>query len=408
MGENFFWTSHDFLKRILHDSKKDSQISIRKSIIENANGKGDSYTSRLFRITIKSDNPVEKNTFFVKVLPDEGILRDLIVQSSSFSNEIKIYRETLPQMNKVLAHGAPQKFRNLGPECYYISSAEEPLVIIMEDMREKGYLMANRRKGLNLEHCLLVMKTIARFHASSIAAHADNASSIENYTTNLFFEESSEHFWKKYFKTTMITVAEVVRKWENFGDRFAEKLRARAESFRDDFVSVMSAKDDTFKVLVHGDLWVNNVLFHYDENNGKPDDAMLIDFQFCFFTSPGVDLQNFLHSSPTEHVPINHSDELLREYHKELCETLQLLGLGHRTIEFHHLLEEYEKKSLCGAFAALYCLPVILSEPSDAFDFESALRDQMDEDAVVRRTINEEYAGVLKRLLLEFEKKGVI
>ncbi|XP_063223192.1 uncharacterized protein LOC134531421 [Bacillus rossius redtenbacheri] len=413
MGDSYFWTSRGFLEKLLQESKNNRCLSVRDSSVENASGRGDNYISKLFRVTVNQGNPAEKKTFFVKILPDEGIVRDMVERSSAFSTEMRMYRDTLPRMNKLLARCAPGQFGSLGPECYYLSSSEEPLVLVIEDLREKGYAMADRRRGLDLEHSLLVVRTLARFHACSVAARAEEPSSVETYASNLFFEEASRTFWENNFKSTLTAMAEVVRRWDGFGDEFAEKLRARSATMREDLVRLLRSRDDAFKVLLHGDLWVNNVLFRYgegeqEEEGRRPEDAMLIDFQFCLFASPGIDLQHFVHTSPTEQVRAEHAEGLLRAYHAELSATLRLLGLGAETLSFRQLLEDYESKALYGAFAALLCLPVILSDERDAFDFESALRDEMDEAVIVRRVSGEPYSRVLRRLLVQFASKGII
>lgn len=55
----------------------------------------------------------------------------------------------------------------LGPQLLHAEFSKSYL--IMEDLTPRGYVMANRRTGLDLPHSLLAIRSIARFHAASVA-----------------------------------------------------------------------------------------------------------------------------------------------------------------------------------------------------------------------------------------------
>lgn len=40
--------------------------------------------------------------------------------------------------------------------------------IVFDDLTQYGYKLANRQKGLNEEHCLIILKKLAKFHAASM------------------------------------------------------------------------------------------------------------------------------------------------------------------------------------------------------------------------------------------------
>lgn len=40
--------------------------------------------------------------------------------------------------------------------------------LVFEDLGQHGFMMASREKGLNEEHCRLVMERLAEFHATSM------------------------------------------------------------------------------------------------------------------------------------------------------------------------------------------------------------------------------------------------
>jgi hypothetical protein len=73
-----------------------------------------------------------------------------------------------------------------------------PGTIVMEDLCAQGFNVAERRKGLDLSHCLLVMRMLARFHAASVVLHDRDPEAMSLYDKNFFSEpelrESLQNF----------------------------------------------------------------------------------------------------------------------------------------------------------------------------------------------------------------------
>jgi len=71
--------------------------------------------------------------------------------------------DTLDKMNKLLA----PKHRLSGKGLYV--QKENPMFLVIEDLAPLGFRMANRLAGLDLDHCIIALRGLARFHASSVA-----------------------------------------------------------------------------------------------------------------------------------------------------------------------------------------------------------------------------------------------
>lgn len=70
--------------------------------------------------------------------------------------------DTLKKMNKLLG----PKHRVSGT-CLYVQ--KNPTLLVIEDLAPLGFRMACRQSGLDLAHCVLALRGLARFHAASVA-----------------------------------------------------------------------------------------------------------------------------------------------------------------------------------------------------------------------------------------------
>lgn len=83
--------------------------------------------------------------------------------------------------------------------------------------------------------------------------------------------------------------------------------------------------ESEWSVLIHGDVWVNNVMFHHDKH-GNPDKVKFVDFQEIRFSNCLKDLMHFLFTSGNVEVIGERLDEMLKVYHDSLLEALEKLN----------------------------------------------------------------------------------
>lgn len=82
--------------------------------------------------------------------------------------------------------------------------------------------------------------------------------------------------------------------------------------------------DEPWSTIIHADFWVNNIMFHRDEN-GHVDDIKFVDFQNYLFFSPLREVVFFLFSS-TEVSCEDHIEELIDLYHETFLAVLKRMG----------------------------------------------------------------------------------
>ena len=138
-------------------------LEIRKDV---ASGKGDNYTSNLYRIFVKyrqneyeAAEPDKEISLIVKMKPSE-ITSMSDITHELFRNELYMFSSVLPKIEEYTGCV-------LAPFLFYADDKSN--YIVMEDLREQGYVIENRFKGLSIDHCLRAIEKMAKFHAGSVA-----------------------------------------------------------------------------------------------------------------------------------------------------------------------------------------------------------------------------------------------
>lgn len=89
-------------------------------------------------------------------------------------------------------------------------------------------------------------------------------------------------------------------------------------------MNIYEPNPDEFNVVLHGDLWANNIMFQHDEN-GKPKDILFVDLQGSRYGSPVQDLIYFIVTSTEYSIKLKEFDYMIKYYHQELVKNLKLL-----------------------------------------------------------------------------------
>lgn len=108
----------------------------------------------------------------VKAMPQNVGRCKTFRSADFFRNEAHFYKHVLPAMcdfqNRRGITGTPEAFTEF-PKCLftYIDGTND--FIAMEDLCVDGFGSASRQDGIDYEHCRLIMKTLGKFHALSLA-----------------------------------------------------------------------------------------------------------------------------------------------------------------------------------------------------------------------------------------------
>uniref|UniRef100_A0A1B6HI31 CHK kinase-like domain-containing protein n=2 Tax=Homalodisca liturata TaxID=320908 RepID=A0A1B6HI31_9HEMI len=280
----------------------------------------DGYSSDIFRVHVnyrREHCTQEQSKYLVVKVPDSTGLINILLGPISCEKEHLCYKVLLPKMmSKVKCAFAAESFHSIVDK-----------VIVMEDLG-KEYRLADRSKQLDFEHCKLVWATLAKYHASSVAIHDKNKEVIDFVATEVFFPEGG-----------------VLRQWIELGNRtlgeslekkghkeYADVFLSRIENIWDNLVENVKPQPGRLNVLNHGDLWLNNLFFKYNEAK-EPVEVRFIDFQASRYSLPVMDLVYFLYGNAQYDVREYRQKELYSHYLEVLNRTLEELGRSERFTE---------------------------------------------------------------------------
>jgi thiamine kinase-like enzyme len=108
-----------------------------------------------------------------------------------------------------------------------------------------------------------------------------------------------------------------------------------------------------FKILNHGDDWLNNLMFKFNSDGTETEEVKLLDYQMSYWGSPAGDLFYFLISSVQDEFKAKHFDEFIEFYHSELVTSLKKLNFDQYIPTLSELWSELLEKRQCGELIAV-------------------------------------------------------
>ena len=191
-----------------------------------------------------------------------------------FARESAALSKIVPNIYRTLqeASGDADKVQPFAAECYYSLLGSPVSAIVLQDLKEIGFKMAERTEGLDFKHCTLVMKTLGKYHATSAVLYEETPELFEPLQENLFQERNLKDI-DKFYKEVMRNLADKMKTWPEFDELFANKIKDVSDILTDYVLNSFQRQDGDFNVLIHGDLWLNNMMFRYSESTAEVQDV---------------------------------------------------------------------------------------------------------------------------------------
>lgn len=374
-----------------HENVQDhSKIKINKFKVTAGSKRGDNFACEMGSIDVNAEidgqSPKDYN-FIVKMIPPNPTRAGMLKKMKIFTREVQIYEKVFP------------KLRDLGinikvPKDVYFSDDEG--VMVMENLRTEGFqLFENKLNGLGLDHMKLILSNHALLHAGGYHLIKTREASLREefpilFENNMYNEDGSMKeevaMWTNVITSNFKSNANVIRvigKRDDLADKIDKVVETR--EIINDFAKYYTKLDEIpFKTIIHGDCWVNNFLFKYNDKK-ELKDIKLLDWQMSAINHPCMDLSYLIGTSTTPKFREKHLDEILQFYYGELKENLNKFGYDlEEILTFETLKKTYNDYHVFQFMIANFMVPMFCSDYSDkdaeVFFDTNDFEDENDQD----------------------------
>ena len=234
------------------------------------------YLGRYFYLkasVARPESPTDRRniTFFIKSRPPKGTKQyDVVCNSGMFNREIRLYTKLFPEILDL-------SDREYIPTCYL---GLENDILVLEDIVSKGFkILKDKLETLDLDHCKVVMQTLGRFHAKSVIFEEKNKTNLLDFCREKkIIIRSYDGPPPSVFTIGVKCALSVIDFLYELDMLTREKFKTLVNEIQGKLHKMLAPSANKRNVQLHGDLWKNNLMFKYSEDE-KPIQCCFLDFQ---------------------------------------------------------------------------------------------------------------------------------
>ncbi|EDS34996.1 conserved hypothetical protein [Culex quinquefasciatus] len=372
------WTSNLMFRK----EQNESSIRVHSIDVSYALSKGENYVSIIFRSALKvqsKSQPLHDESYIVKYTPKDGAANLKMNDYNVHEKEMNVYELVIPKFDKMML--SIGDFSKLFPKTLAVDREHD--AIIFEDLNHEGFVMADRVSGLGFEHTKKVLVGLAKLHACSLKLIEMEPAIFDRFNIGILTRHTTALY--SMFQSSFDALIEEMKTWDSKWQYYCGKLEKMQPYFIENSLAVTDHECEVdLRVLNHGDPWTNNMMF-LNDSDGKPVDVVLLDLQFCNYTTPAADLFYFFYTSTEDEIRQNCFEELMQYYYNHFSDYLTPVN------------------------SSIVPLPIAINEVTCDADFEG-LTGNDDRTRQFKRTVmaNKKYHKIIQALLPVFDRKGLL
>ncbi|KAF5302541.1 hypothetical protein FQR65_LT00913 [Abscondita terminalis] len=354
---------------IAEDSIESKEIDVKPLVKP-----GDNWLGNILQVEIIGNNTQNQTVSLnvvAKTAPTDQIQRNFFPIASAYKREIYMYNFAIPELIKLQKENIVENIFSPFAKCYKTSSEEGNEVLLLKNMQSLGYTTVSHRHPVSYDHASLAMKYYGKFHALSFALQAQKPEIYEEIRTNIVKSIGMGMPVLKLILEIGTKVLNYLEKDEKIYNVFQKYLK------QPHFVGetlIWKEPDGPYKVILHGDSQLRNMLFKYEGSNPTvPTDLCLIDWQLSIMNNPCFDIAVFLWVCTDKQLRNKHYFELIDLYYESFSSFLKKFQLDSEKIYPRVVFEKHLKRySSLGLFASIWCVGMNLLQPEEVPDGNEA------------------------------------
>lgn len=262
-------------------SPKLNGAKILQTKVKSLTSLGDNYGSTMLALTVttKRENETETNdlNLVAKMVPTNQQLRDMFKSEITFIKENLIYTDVYPMLVDLQRErGIPDSdIMNLLPNSFGArisldaksKMVDDDALLLLENLKFKGFRVGDRVQGFDYKHSLLILKSLANFHALPIALRYFKKDKYQQVLADRIVRiDMDDTLSDDYVKQVIVNIIKDISKCTGF-DHLLKRVEKQIDK-NIEFQTDITAKpvDSPFVTLVHHDFWVNNMMINYGES----------------------------------------------------------------------------------------------------------------------------------------------
>ena len=304
----------------------------------------------------------EEYNFKVKLQSHEPWQREVNRRFHIFVTEHLMYSKVIDDLNEFQDSFGNDQFRINIPEMVYGKCTTTEFLIVMENLKTKGYNVVDKTKGLDSAHISLAVDQICRFHAVSYV-YNKKEDLLEKYPCFLYNPDFHK-FVGPITENCLLGILQLLEQKgrEDLSKRLKESMEALLlKGTKYDEIG----KGNALQSLIHGDFWNYNIMFQYEKNEYTNQEQVvnckIIDWSNVVLGNPMFDLQYFIYTSTTRETRQKYLDDILHQYHDTFMKITTDLGFPPSDWSFQDFLKDWHKMDYIGFIFGILITSVTLS-----------------------------------------------
>lgn len=266
-----------------------------------------------------------------------------------------------------------------------------------------------------------MIQELASFHAISLAMKVVDPVKFYDSVSKMHevvFTASATEFYSQVLNNTLSGAVSSLSNFSNATgdlDKPIEILKhLKGEQLYRIMMHHVMNSSDNWKVICHGDLWINNLMFHY--HNGKVKHVKFVDLQTIRYSNLTCDILMLLYSSTEGDLRHNYMDRLIKIYRESLISNLREyleknyqpeLASLEKEFTFESIKAEFAVRSIYGMGTSLWVMPAITFK-SLSTELDSFVGSLIDQHEKHEKHEPKEFHTRVRDVVKEFYERGFL